>query len=805
MKNLIFLLLITSFSFAQNPKLFFRSGFEPNTERTHLFSYFDDLIGTDESYLFNNNWEDDLESSVIEEFHLNYGGGDNNMRLAEIMTDPDFNFPANNAIQFWISEPYLQDGAIKGRVQSDIVMDPNYFQKFTYSVRLFLPNTLESLKDNSFDFGWFNLMEFWNNPSWVPTNDPYPFSISMNLKKNLNTDKLRFAVTARRLNINTNQWWLVWNDINNDFEVPLGKWLTLQVYYEVGDINSGIFKIILTPDGDSPINLFDIHNWTRHPYDPDPEGISVISPFKLYTSSELINYVNSQNGFVNVFWDDFVFCDKPGLDLHIRNSTEDFGEEPDNNTEYLWNSDDIWVRNQPDGIEEHQNPEYDPNNPNYVYIKINNKSCDFSSGNDTLKLYWAKANTSLSWPQNWDGTLFMHDDQNNQDVVMGGIIGEVQIPRLRPGEDRTLQIEWNVPNPQDYIFINPNPWHFCLLARIESSDDPMITVEGSSIVENVRNNNNIAWKNTTIIDIIPNTISTYGAAVAIGNPYNAESSFNLELVNDSNETGNAVYQEAEVSIQMDDIIYDGWVQGGSAISNINNTHDDKVKAIINNNAQLENINLDANEIGTVYLSFNFLVDELSNKNEFKYHLIQRNSITNEIIGGETFVIRKSEKQNFDADAGDDQEIMENETVTLTANYISESVIYNWFDSNGDLIYSGEDFTVSPTFSTTYKLEIIDVDGFKDYDSIEVIITPHHIESISPNPVSNLLTIDYQTLNVTSAYISIVNQNTGVSNNYIINPSISETTVDVSNYQTGIYEIFLICDGDIVDNETLIKE
>src|SRR5690606_2129284 len=56
------------------------------------------------------------------------------------------------------------------------------------------------------------------------------------------------------------------------------------------------------------------------------------------------------------------------LDLVIRDSREDYGEEPNVETEEIfWNSIDMWVRNQQDEIEIHENPEYDPNNPAYVY------------------------------------------------------------------------------------------------------------------------------------------------------------------------------------------------------------------------------------------------------------------------------------------------------------------------------------------------------------------------------------------------------------------------------------------------------
>ncbi len=102
---------------------------------------------------------------------------------------------------------------------------------------------------------------------------------------------------------------------------------------------------------------------------------------------------------------------------------------------------------------------------------------------------------------------------------MGDEIATLTIPPLEIGQEAIIEFEWNdLPNPEDYININDNPWHFCLLARIDTPNDPMTFPEGTFITDNVLNNNNIAWKNTTVVDIIPNTSSRIGGVVAVGNP-----------------------------------------------------------------------------------------------------------------------------------------------------------------------------------------------------------------------------------------------------------------------------------------------
>src|SRR5690606_1177123 len=52
--------------------------------------------------------------------------------------------------------------------------------------------------------------------------------------------------------------------------------------------------------------------------------------------------------------------DNVAVDLYIRDTEEDFGEEPNTVSEYMWDSPDIWVRHQQDYIYENQNPRVPP-------------------------------------------------------------------------------------------------------------------------------------------------------------------------------------------------------------------------------------------------------------------------------------------------------------------------------------------------------------------------------------------------------------------------------------------------------------
>jgi serine protease len=502
------------------------------------------------------------------------------------------------------------------------------------------------------------------------------------------------------------------------------------------------------------------------------------------------------------------------LDLVIKDSFNDNGSEPNTSTgQVMWNSQDIWVRNNQDGGLEHQNPEYGPNIPNYVYVKVTNNSCFTSTGTELLKVNWAKAATSLQWDYNWSGAYTEIPEQGASPVPMGLPIGTVTIPVLNPGQEITLSIPWNnIPDPNNYIWINPEPWHFCLLARIEAVNDPMTVAETTDLYTNVYNNNNIGWRNLTIVDVVQNITNggdgNIGGVIQVGNPYNEPHAFYLELIKENLETGKPIYDEAEVSIKMDQKLYNAWVRGGKLAQKVDNTLDDKKKIVNDNHVLLNNILFNPNEQGTLNLTFNFLTKEITDKTHFRYNVIQKDAVTHKIIGGETYEIKKQARAKFLADAGGDKEININETVTFNALQINEPAMYNWYDIDGNLIFQGKDLTVFADVAKKYKLEVIaTLDGFKDYTTVEVRLKSNTLGVIAPNPASNNVTIDYKINETGSAYLMILGGygTTSTSNNYILDLNSIQKTIDISDYNNGFYTVVLVCNGKIVDAKTLIKQ
>ena len=541
------------------------------------------------------------------------------------------------------------------------------------------------------------------------------------------------------------------------------------------------------------------------------------------TAHKLPNYVyTTTSGRPNGTWNEFtgyglidahaaVLAAKQmvgtAMDFYIKDNISDNGVEP-NTSPIVWDSPDIWVRNQPDGTihQVHEQPLFNPLAPNYVYVKVNKKTCFDLTGNVLVKLYYAKptlANGSSS-------TSAYRSSFQGTNGFTWELIGSQPLPSFGNFNSKLVGFVWNMPDPRGFNCVD-NVFNTRLLAKIVSVNDPNAQAETSNVINNIVNNNNIAGKSTIVIN--PNNLVNASGnpaenSLLVSNPFDEIRSFSIELIKEEAETGKALYEEAEVTFKLDENLYAAWQRGGKTAQNIEITLEQDRKKVAGNNVLLNNVQLLPNEDGVMQLFFNFLTEELTSKTNYKYHFIQRDLTTNQIVGAATFEINKPIRDQFEADAGQDKEVDKNEPIIISAQDINEPALYNWYDSSGTLIYQGKELQIANAVAEKYKLEVIaSTDGFKDYSEVEVTLKPSSLASISPNPVTNLATISYKLNEVNSAYLMVLGYygSTGISNNYLLDANSSQTTLNFNEYPAGFYTVALVCNGQIVDAKTIIKQ
>lgn len=180
------------------------------------------------------------------------------------------------------------------------------------------------------------------------------------------------------------------------------------------------------------------------------------------------------------------------VDVYIKDNPADDGIPPSTGCLYL--SPDIWINltNDPT-LPPALNPEY--GQTNYVFVRVHNRGSKAAS-NAIVKLYWANPGTNLTKPH-WktDGIKVDGAAGNTRTITVPahGAGGD--------GEAITAAFEWVPPSPGE----NPvEPGHFCLFATVNHPEDPILLED----VDKVRWEDNLAWKNEIVKDLLADSTTS---------------------------------------------------------------------------------------------------------------------------------------------------------------------------------------------------------------------------------------------------------------------------------------------------------
>jgi hypothetical protein len=398
---------------------------------------------------------------------------------------------------------------------------------------------------------------------------------------------------------------------------------------------------------------------------------------------------------------------------------------------------------------------------------------------------------------------------------MGDIITTINIPIIKPMGQDILHFTWIAPDPSNYSF-NNEPFHFCLLARIDHANDPMYnerTTGRWNLGPNVKDNNNIIWKNLSIIDLNPlvnnpnggSAIPTTTANFFVGNTTDSTAAFDFVFETIPPRNGNDILNDANITITLEDEIWNKWENQGFSGDNVEIIDFEQKQIRINGDpASLTNLSFEENERYQMNLKFNIHSDAFPFEKEYDYIVRQKLSGNGLEVGGEGFKIYPPSRYGIIADAGSDRKVAIGDSTELRAVDINEPADYKWYDLSGNLISSDMNFFVSPTINTEYLLEVTALnDGMVDYDKVKVDIKTSQILSISPNPATNIVTVDYELGNVNSAQLVLI-QTFGATYTFNLNTTLSTINIDISNFNSGLYHVALICDGVSMDSDHLYK-
>ncbi|MDP2692884.1 MAG: S8 family serine peptidase [bacterium] len=376
------------------------------------------------------------------------------------------------------------------------------------------------------------------------------------------------------------------------------------------------------------------------------------------------------------------------FDLYSQDRPDDIGLEPNTISTWFWGSEDMWVRQNLDGGLTHQNPEYKMYSPNGIYVKVRNRGTT-TSDCATLKVYFARASTGLTWP-----THFINNYAGP--LLNGDIIGTAAIPSIPPNGTAIIEIPWYPPNPADYGTNGDH--HFCLTSRIVSANDPMYNEANFvNIGQNAYNNNNIIWKNVDVY----NAISTDSP---IQNVYIRGVDRENEMVNirfigngmdDFDRVQQNFFEVGVMEIEMDGELFrrmrDNGCLDGRGIEIIGENR----VMITSSDAIFKNVPLRYDETFTLHNQFR-VNEPIEPGQQLLLDVVQENAMKGHYEGGERFVIINDKKQvskdlKVAAIQSPTFNIVPNPTQGMFNIVLDKKIngTYSVIDIYGNILHSGE--------------------------------------------------------------------------------------------------------------------
>lgn len=172
----------------------------------------------------------------------------------------------------------------------------------------------------------------------------------------------------------------------------------------------------------------------------------------------------------------------PAPDLWLRDDTADPGVDSWGGT--FWDSPDLWIRNADDGGTTHQSPEYGQDN--WFHARVRNRAGSGAAQHFVVTFH----------SKGFAGTQFQYPND-----FMPCIVARADFD-LAPGATRIVKARW----PR--ALVPPEGSHTCLLASV------ITRFEHPVVGRHVWEQNNLAQKNLTVVDLLPNTFMILPVTVA---------------------------------------------------------------------------------------------------------------------------------------------------------------------------------------------------------------------------------------------------------------------------------------------------
>lgn len=338
------------------------------------------------------------------------------------------------------------------------------------------------------------------------------------------------------------------------------------------------------------------------------------------------------------------------VDLQMRDNTWDTGQEPNYSAgidadgngwqldspvdwEAIWNSPDLWnCPNNDNCTTDAAGVPYEIYS-NKMGFRIHNAHPNIISDPALLHLYYTMGSTGEMWDIAWIDNYYFNSTNTSTCRVGDELTSSpITIPAIDPLSSHTGWATWSPPNftnPDIVQYVDPstcglNPetdpadgipkYEICLLARLESAQDPIVgETNPGAIRDNIFNSNNIVTNNYFMPIAgegagggLPPIVPGRPSVILVANTNNEIR--NLDILFDEFMGGStqALYSLLEVSMVLSPELWDKWESTGKQGEGVQIIDEREVKITNMETAKLLNIPFNPYEFEPIAIKVTFL-------------------------------------------------------------------------------------------------------------------------------------------------------------------------------------------------------